>query len=232
MGSKIGSRELRHRIVRRFLQDLAADDGPGREKVETAIRNLYAPDVTSGWGIQYVQEVKLLARKADRKMLDAAIQELVDFGLQRELAAEMIYKERCIAVNDGASWAKYMSVSGSAEDEFDIISLHYAEVGLFMVEENRDGHLAAFGDDIAIESMATEFKREIYVVQAHGSDSMIDEENCLFFLPHRPRSEVADLPIFLFMKGTAWCLAGADHYEPLIATPMSVVPPEKAAVKL
>jgi hypothetical protein len=39
-------------------------------------------------------------------------------------------------------------------------------------------------------------------VQAHGSDAMVDEENCVFFLPHRPRSEIADLPFFLFMKGT------------------------------
>jgi len=39
-------------------------------------------------------------------------------------------------------------------------------------------------------------------VQAHGSDAMVDEENCVFFLPHRPRSEIAELPFFLFMKGT------------------------------
>jgi hypothetical protein len=39
-------------------------------------------------------------------------------------------------------------------------------------------------------------------VQAHGSDAMVDEENCVFFLPHRPRSEITDLPFFLFMKGT------------------------------
>jgi len=31
---------------------------------------------------------------------------------------------------------------------------------------------------------------------------MVDEENCVFFLPHRPRSEIAELPFFLFMKGT------------------------------
>jgi hypothetical protein len=41
-----------------------------------------------------------------------------------------------------------------------------------------------------------------FKVQAHGSDAMVDEENCVFFLPHRPRSEIADLPFFLFMKGT------------------------------
>lgn len=67
-------------------------------------------------------------------------------------------------MNDGPSWAKYMSISGSSEDEHDIITLQYTEDGLLSVDENRQGHAAAFGDDIAIECLATEFKREIYVV--------------------------------------------------------------------
>jgi len=152
--------------------------------------------------------------------------------LCREIAAETIYKERCIAVNNGESWAKYMSISGSAEDEHDIITLQYTEEGLLTIDENRDGRAAAFGDDIAIECLANEFKREVYVVQAHGSDAMIDEDNCVFFLPHRPRGEICGPPIFLFMKGTAWCGAGADHYEPLIATVLQHVTPDKAAVVL
>jgi hypothetical protein len=84
----------------------------------------------------------------------------------RETAAETIYKERCIAVNDGDSWAKYMSISGSAEDEHDIITLQYTEEGLLTVDENRDGRAAAFGDDIAIECLATDFKREVFVVKS------------------------------------------------------------------
>jgi hypothetical protein len=86
--------------------------------------------------------------------------------LCREIAAETIYKERCIAVNNGESWAKYMSISGSAEDEHDIITLQYTEEGLLTIDENRDGRAAAFGDDIAIECLATEFKREVYVVKS------------------------------------------------------------------
>ena len=82
----------------------------------------------------------------------------------RELAAESIYKERCIAVDNGENWAKYMSISGSPDDEYNIITLQYTEEGLLTVDENREGHAAAFGDDIAIECLATEFKREIYVV--------------------------------------------------------------------
>jgi hypothetical protein len=80
------------------------------------------------------------------------------------MAAESIYKERCIPVNDGQTWAKYMLISGSPNDEYDIITLQYTEEGLLSVDENREGRAAAFGDDIAIECLATEFKREIYVV--------------------------------------------------------------------
>lgn len=39
-------------------------------------------------------------------------------------------------------------------------------------------------------------------MQAHGSDGMVEEENCVFFLPHKPRSEIIESPLFLFMKGT------------------------------
>jgi len=80
------------------------------------------------------------------------------------MAAESIYKERCVPVNDGPSWAKYMLICGSPDDEYDIITLQYTEEGLLSVDENREGRAAAFGDDIAIECLATEFKREIYVV--------------------------------------------------------------------
>ncbi|WOL11441.1 hypothetical protein Cni_G20203 [Canna indica] len=233
MGPKAASaRELRQRAVRRFLEDYGSEETASREDADGAIRHLYSPDLKAGWGIHVVQEVKLLAKKEDRESLDTAIQELVDLGLQRELAAESIYKERCIGINDGLSWAKYMSISGSSEDEYDIITLQYTEEGLLSIDENRTGHAAAFGDDIAIESLATEFKREVYVVQAHGSDAMVDENNCLFFLPHRPRGPICEPPIFLFMKGTGWCGAGADHYEPLIASPLPLISQDKAALIL
>ena len=62
----------------------------------------------------------------------------------RELAAESIYKERCIAVDNGENWAKYMSISGSPDDEYNIITLQYTEEGLLTVDENREGHAAAF----------------------------------------------------------------------------------------
>ncbi|TVU22349.1 hypothetical protein EJB05_32038 [Eragrostis curvula] len=232
--AKADARELRQRAVRRFAEVYAAAGDDDMGAVDAAVRHLYAPDLKAGWGVHVVQEIKMLAPKAQRDSLDAAIQELVDIGIQREIAAETIYKERCIAVDNGDSWAKYMAISGSAEDEHDIITMQYTEEGLLTIDENRDGRAAAFGDDIAIECLATEFKREVYVVQAHGADAMVDEDNCVFFLPHRPRGEICEPqpPIFLFMKGTAWCGAGADHYEPLIATVLQHVTPDKAAVVL
>ncbi|CAK9171928.1 unnamed protein product [Ilex paraguariensis] len=230
MRSTIDAQDLRRRTVRRFLEDLVSVSGLERREIEKAIKHMYSPDLKSGWGIHVVQEVKLLAKKEDREGLDSATDELVHLGMQRELAAESIYKERCIAVDDGPSWAKYMSISGSPDDEYDIITLQYTKEGLLTVDENREGHAAAFGDDIAIECLATEFKRQIFVVQAHGSDAMVDEENCVFFLPHSPRSQICGSPFFLFMKGTGWCGAGADHYEPLIAQTSSLISQEKVAI--
>ncbi|KAL6983945.1 hypothetical protein U1Q18_017317 [Sarracenia purpurea var. burkii] len=165
MGSlaSIDAGELRRRTVRRFL-DLGFLSDEERSAIDLAIKHMYSADLNSGWGIHVVQEVKLLAKKEDRDGLDSAIDELVHLGMQRELAAESIYKERCMAVDDGPSWVKYMSISGSPDDEYDIITLQYTEEGLLTVDENREGHAAAFGDDIAIECLATEFKREIYVV--------------------------------------------------------------------
>lgn len=83
-------------------------------------------------------------------------------------------------MNDGPSWAKYMSISGSPDDEYDIITLQYTEEGLLSVEENRQGHAAAFGDDIAIECLATEFKREIYVVRTKEESDSYDSLNLSF----------------------------------------------------
>lgn len=225
-------RDLRRRTVQRFIENYEAAGSSKQEEFDRAIRNLYCPDLEVGWGVHVVQEVKLLASKADRQALDGLIDDLVQVGMQREMAAESIYKERCFPVDSGVNWAKYMSVSGTLEDEYDIITLQYTQEGLLTVDENRGGHAAAFGDDIAIESLATEFKREIFVVQAHGADAMIEDDNCVFFLPHHPRGEISYYPVFLFMKGTGWCGAGADHYEPLIAYPAPVVSQDKAAVVL
>ncbi|XP_039013299.1 uncharacterized protein LOC120142893 [Hibiscus syriacus] len=163
------------------------------------------------------------------EVVESTIQ--VDDKWSRELVAESIYKERCIPMNNGSSWAKYMSISGPPDDQYDIITLQYIEEGLLSVDENREGRATTFGDDIAVECLATEFNREIYVVQAHGSDAMVDEDNCVFFLPYRPRSEICEPP-FYSPNVSGWCGAGADHYKPLIAHASSLVSPEMVVLVL
>eukprot|EP00850_Spirogloea_muscicola_P007531 SM000038S14344 [mRNA] locus=s38:330883:332218:- [translate_table: standard] len=232
--------------------------------MDSAVRNLYSPDVAAGWGVHVVQEVKLLARKAERAAMDSAIREMEQAGMSssalqrpefcaqqavaatecamaratrleeagaeshlvpaafRDAAAEAVFKERCVPVRDGPSWADYMSTSGRPTDEYDIVALQYTQEGLLSVDENSDGGAAAFGDDIAIECLATEYCREIYVMQAHGADGMVEPSSCLFFLPHSPqggKDSVQHQPLFLFMKGTGWCGGGGDHYEPVVARP-------------
>ncbi|CAN6480562.1 unnamed protein product [Victoria cruziana] len=224
--------DIRKRVVDRFSDDYQAGICP-RADADAAIKNMYQPDLEAGWGVHFVQELKFLALKNDRQRLDTLIEDLTRVGVSRESAAEAVYKERCIPVKDADSWAKYMSINGNSRDEYDIITMHYTQEGLLTVDENRDGKAAAFGDDIAIETLATVFEREFYVVQAHGSDGSSDEEACLFFLPHPPRgSQVAGPPVFLLMRGTGWCCAGADHYEPLIAYAAPCASQEKAAVIL
>ena len=80
---KVGARELRQRTVKRFLEDYQMEESDRKQKVDEAIKHLYSPDLKAGWGIHVVQEVKLLARKADREVLDSAVQELQDLGMQR-----------------------------------------------------------------------------------------------------------------------------------------------------
>ncbi|GLJ49324.1 hypothetical protein SUGI_1042610 [Cryptomeria japonica] len=233
MNPNVTATDLRRKTVARFLHAYESATPQEKEEIDRTIKNLYSPRLDAGWGVHLVQEHKLLAPKRDRYGLNASIQQLLQLSFVRETAAECIYKERCIVVEDGLSWGKYMSICGSSDDEYDIITLQYTEEGLLSVDENSQGRAAAFGDDIAIYTLATEFNREIFVVQAHGSDGMIeDDDSCLFFLPHRPRSEIFHPPVFLFMKGTGWCGAGADHYEPLLAYPAPVISQEKAAFVL
>lgn len=230
-----GAPAARRAVVRRFLADYEGGALP-REATDRAIRNLYAPDLAAGWGVHLVQEVKVLAGKVERGALDTCIRNLVACGMTSDSAAEAVYKEKCTAVADGASWAAFMSCSGSPGDAYDVVSLHYTEEGLLSCDHNADGRAAAFGDDIAIEALAREYNREVYVMQAHGGDAMVDEESCLFFLPHWPCGGPGSSPhppLFLFMKGTGWCGAGGDHYDPVAVRPRAAhMAGEKAAICL
>ncbi|CAI5485706.1 unnamed protein product [Closterium sp. Naga37s-1] len=300
-----GAAGLRRRAVRRFMKEYEAGVVE-RARVDAAVRHLYAPDVGVGWGVHVVQEVKLLAPRAQRNELMAAVGQLVDCGMsrcarratrfagsrncysrefpnilflppsllsrirptRRDHAVEMVARDRCLPVDCARRWAHYMSLgapllpagaadssgecAGVAEWEtereaaggHDVVSLQYAQDGLLSASASWDfslsaqsaervagageaaagggGGMAAFGDDMAIEMLATELAREIIVVQAHGHDAMVDEQSALFFLPHAPRGaplSVAHPPLFLLMKGT-----GGDHYEAMVAVDQGEVP--------
>lgn len=83
MAREVDARDLRRRTVRRFLEDLGSVCQEEREVINDAIRHMYSPDLKNGWGIHVVQEVKLLAKKEDRVVLDSAIDELIQLGMQR-----------------------------------------------------------------------------------------------------------------------------------------------------
>lgn len=68
--------------MRRFAADYGAKSFP-REETDLAIRNLYQPDLDLGWGVHFIQEVKVLALKKDRSMLDSSIGDLVRAGFSR-----------------------------------------------------------------------------------------------------------------------------------------------------
>lgn len=164
-GQRCSPADVRALAVRRFLADYQGG-ALDRAQADLLIRNLYSPNLEAGWGVHVLQEVKLLAKRCERAAMDAAIEELVATGMGREAAAGAILAERCQRVEDGPAWAAYMRCAGGTADEHDIVTLVYTQEGLLSVEENTSGRAAAFGDDIALESLASEWRREITVVSA------------------------------------------------------------------
>ncbi len=110
-----------------------------------------------------VQEHKLLIRFADLAQAEAAIAERTDAGLDWTNAAGTVYEELGEKVDDLASWGRYMALDGSQRDDCCVVTLQYVEEGLLSVEIS-EGQ-GSFGDDLAIEVLATEYHREIYVVR-------------------------------------------------------------------
>jgi hypothetical protein len=53
---------------------------------------------TKGWGVQYVQERKLVLRAMDVPAATEALDELVQTGMTRSRAAELVYGERATPV--------------------------------------------------------------------------------------------------------------------------------------
>ena len=60
-------------------------------------------------------------------------------------------------MNDLDSWADYQAIEGSMDDEHVVASLQYVEEGLLTVDLI-EGQ-GAFGDDLAIEILATDYQR-------------------------------------------------------------------------
>ena len=92
------------------------------------------------------------------------IQDRLDGGLDYNTAASTVYQDVGRPVNDLDSWVDYQAIEGSMDDEHVVVSLQYVEEGLLTVDLV-EGQ-GAFGDDLAIEVLATEYQREIFVVCA------------------------------------------------------------------
>ena len=90
------------------------------------------------------------------------IQDRLDSGLDYNTAASTVYQDIGRPVNDLDSWVDYQAIEGSMDDEHVVVSLQYVEEGLLTVDLV-EGQ-GAFGDDLAIEVLATEYQREIFVV--------------------------------------------------------------------
>lgn len=97
------------------------------------------------------------------------IQARLDSGLDYNTAASTVYTDLGCAVNDLDSWTDYQAIDGGCEDEHAVVSLQYVEEGLLTVDV-AEGQ-GAFGDDLAIEVLATEYQREIFVVSRSLEDS-------------------------------------------------------------
>jgi hypothetical protein len=110
-----------------------------------------------------LQEHKLLVARDDMSRAEAAITERLNAGMDWNSAASSVYREIGTPVSDLESWAQYMALDGGHEDQHCIITLQYVEEGLLSVEPSLGQ--GSFGDDLAIEVLATEYQRDIYVVR-------------------------------------------------------------------
>lgn len=160
-----------------------------------------------------------MVRAVDLPAAMQAIDELQATGMDRARAAEVVYNERGTPVNDVQSWAQLMACDGLGGSEFRAVVMRYCEDGLLDVEEDAAGVSATFGDELALLGLACELRRPIHVVQAHGADAGVGDDQPLFFLPHYPLPYAASdsPPLFLLMRGASWTANGADHFEPLYA---------------
>lgn len=117
----IEAQELRRIAIKFFLENLGSMSESERKSVDETVKNMYSQD-NQGHGEGNI--VKVLAKKQERQDLDRSINKALTCGMpDRKSAAKFVYEDKCIAVKDALTWAKYMSISGSPDDEYDIISL-------------------------------------------------------------------------------------------------------------
>ncbi|TMW67111.1 hypothetical protein Poli38472_012227 [Pythium oligandrum] len=200
-----------------FLAHYKSCTDEEKARIDTAIRNLYFPSLKGGWGVSPMQTRRFIARKSDKDWLFAKCVELQDQGYSRVKAAEAVYTKYTQPVTNAEAYCDYMSV-GNGENTHFLIALNYSRSGLVSIDADPENCRVAWGDDLALEALATAYQRDIFVVLV-GCGKM-------FFLPHRPRSvpgledlghtrSKGNAPWFLLMRLTG-SDRGGDHYEPML----------------
>lgn len=206
---------IRAQAVEEFFKHYTQSTKEEKKKIDSTIRNLYFPDLKGGWGVSHIQTRRFVATLEDKDMLLARIFSLQDRGMSWDTAAQSVYSKYAQPVVNAETYCRYIRVGnpqhGSDENNSDfLIGLNYSASGLVSVDNDPEGNRVAWGDDIVLESLASVYKRDIFVVLVGGGK--------MFFLPHRPRhsSKTTGLaPWFLLMRATGTD-RGGDHYEPMI----------------
>ncbi|OQR91715.1 hypothetical protein ACHHYP_20172 [Achlya hypogyna] len=220
---------LRHEAAKHCYLRYAASSTEEKAKMDQTIRNLYYPDLRGGWGVSPTQVRRFVALRSDKDWLVARIYELQDRGYSWNKAAEMVYSEHAQPVLNIETYCKYMCVGSDFDSNTHfLIAMTYSRHGLVSIDNDPDNRRVAWGDDIVLESLATAYQRDIFVVLV-GMGQM-------FFLPHRPHEVDPAMalsqsqrhhhgpdggkglsPWFILMRMTGGD-RGGDHYEPMHCT--------------
>lgn len=209
--------QIRQVAAKYFLAHYESSTPEEKEKINTAIQNLYFPSLKGGWGVSPIQTRRLVARRSDKDMLLAKCYELQERGYSWGKAAERVYSMYAQPVSNAQAYCDYMQV-GNGENTHFLIGLNYCQSGLISVDNDPENTRVAWGDDIVLEALATAYQRDIFVVLVGCG--------MVFFLPHRPRESgnaepgaqarsKGHAPWFLLMRLTG-SDRGGDHYEPML----------------
>ncbi|RHY03427.1 hypothetical protein DYB25_011029 [Aphanomyces astaci] len=222
---------LRLEAAKHFHAHYMSCTTDAKAKIDSAIRNLYYPDLRGGWGVSPTQARRFVALRHDKDWLVARIFELQDRGYSWLKAAEMVYSEHAQPVLNAETYCKYMCVGSDFDSNTHfVVSMTYSRHGLVGIDNDPDGRRVAWGDDFTLEALATAYQRDIFVVLVGGGQ--------MFFLPHRPHPTTSSTllqnsmslssslaskatkglsPWFLLMRMTGGD-RGGDHYEPMHCT--------------